>query len=91
MAADTGRYFGIGLDVSKLIKDAEKAKAAFDSIGEEALKQGKAIDNAFKAISSKEFQKFREGFGAGLSDQIAGTIKSGSSDISSDAAIMQCI
>lgn len=76
MAADTGRYFGIGLDVSKLIKDAEKAKAAFDSIGEEALKQGKAIDNAFKAISSKEFQKFREGFGAGLSDQIAGTIKS---------------
>lgn len=76
MAADTGRYFGIGLDVSKLIKDAEKAKAAFDSIGEEALKQGKAIDNAFKAISSKEFQKFRKGFGAGLSDQIAGTIKS---------------
>lgn len=76
MAADTGRYFGIGLDVSKLIKDAEKAKAAFDSIGEEALKQGKAIDNAFKGISSKEFQKFREGFGAGLSDQIAGTIKS---------------
>ncbi len=76
MATDTGRYFGIGLDVSKLIKDAEKAKAAFDSIGEEALKQGKAIDNAFKGISSKEFQKFREGFGAGLSDQIAGTIKS---------------
>ena len=76
MAADTGRYFGIGLDVSKLIKDAEKAKAAFDSIGEEALKQGKAIDNAFKGISSKEFQKFREGFGAGLSDQIAGTMKS---------------
>lgn len=76
MAADTGRYFGIGLDVSKLIKDAEKAKVAFDSIGEEALKQGKAIDNAFKGISSKEFQKFREGFGAGLSDQIAGTIKS---------------
>ena len=74
--ADTGRYFGIGLDVSKLIKDAEKAKAAFDSIGEEALKQGKAIDNAFKGISSKEFQKFREGFGAGLSDQIAGTMKS---------------
>ena len=74
--ADTSRYFGIGLDVSKLIKDAEKAKAAFDSIGEEALKQGKAIDNAFKGISSKEFQKFREGFGAGLSDQIAGTIKS---------------
>ena len=76
MAADTGRYFGIGLDVSKLIKDAEKAKAAFDSIGEEALKQGKAIDNAFKGISSKEFQKFREGFGAGLSDQIVGTMKS---------------
>lgn len=60
MAADTGRYFGIGLDVSKLIKDAEKAKAAFDSIGEEALKQGKAIDNAFKGIpvrSSRSFAK----------------------------------
>lgn len=41
-------HFGIGLDVSKLQQDAEKAKKAFDGIAEEAKQAGNTIDNAFE-------------------------------------------
>lgn len=46
--AEGQEHFGIGLDVSKLQQDAEKAKKAFDGIAEEAAKAGKTIDNAFE-------------------------------------------
>lgn len=46
--AEGQEHFGIGLDVSKLQQDAEKAKKAFDGIAEEAKQAGKTIDNAFE-------------------------------------------
>lgn len=48
MAED--RYFSIGLDSSKLLKDAEEAKKAFDGIGKEAEDQGKRIDQVFAGL-----------------------------------------
>lgn len=46
--AEGQEHFGIGLDVSKLQQDAEKAKKAFDGIAEEAKQAGNTIDNAFE-------------------------------------------
>lgn len=47
MAADTGRYFGIGLDTKELEKSVEKGRQAFIKLTDEALKQGKVIDKVF--------------------------------------------
>lgn len=49
--AEGQEHFGIGLDVSKLQQDAEKAKKAFEDIGKEAESQGKVIDNTFSRIA----------------------------------------
>lgn len=60
--AEGQEHFGIGLDVSKLQQDAEKAKKAFDKIGKEAEKQSTVIDKAFSGSSislnlEKELQR----------------------------------
>lgn len=51
-------YFGIGIDTKKLEQDAQKAKQAFDSIGNEAVRQSAIIDKAFSEQTlSKNFEK----------------------------------
>ena len=59
--ADTGRYFGIGLDTKELEKSIEKGKQAFAKLGDEALKQGKIIDKVFSGqdISSNLDAEFK--------------------------------
>lgn len=51
-------YFGIGIDTKKLEQDAQRAKQAFDSIGNEAVRQSAIIDKAFSEQTlSKNFEK----------------------------------
>lgn len=51
-------YFGIGIDTKKLEQDAQRAKQAFDSIGNEAVRQSAIIDKAFdEQTLSKNFEK----------------------------------
>lgn len=48
MENDNGRqHFGIGLDLTSLRQDAEKGKKIFAEIGNEAVRQGSVIDQAF--------------------------------------------
>lgn len=51
-------YFGIGIDTKKLEQDAQRAKQAFDAIGNEAVRQSAIIDKAFSEQTlSKNFEK----------------------------------
>ena len=45
--AETGRYFGIGLDTKDLDKSVEKGRQGFIRLSEEAVRQGKVIDKVF--------------------------------------------
>ena len=59
--ADKSRYFGIGIDTKELEKSIERGKQAFAKLGDEALKQGKVIDNIFSGqdISSNLDAEFK--------------------------------
>lgn len=51
-------YFGIGIDTKKLEQDAQRAKQAFDNIGNEAVRQSAIIDKAFSEQTlSKNLEK----------------------------------
>ncbi|MCI7356919.1 MAG: hypothetical protein MSK40_04310, partial [Parabacteroides sp.] len=56
--AEGQEHFGIRLDTDKLQQDAEKAKKAFDGIGEEAVKAGQTVDNALGNGAQMAASKF---------------------------------
>ena len=88
MDTNGGLQYQVGLDTSQLMKDINKAKSGFDSLTNEAVKQGNEIQEAFDSVGASIKNTIANITGIGLG--IAG-VKSMVTSIASTRSYFQDI